>query len=432
MVNRSFKGDFLRRCFTVILNAGRAILPIAAVTSGIVLIGVPAAVECSEFRIQPSIFLSEEYNDNVLLTTENRYDDYITRIAPSLSAVYQAPSWKWDFAFNYNYLNYARGTTEDDSSYTLDLANKNWIVADILFLEVQDQYARVSLDSTRDYTQESGFVNQSDKNLLTVHPYLVLKPLSKMTVTTGYVYLDTWYEDPAAIGREDHTGYADVRQYLSPRSAMLAGVMHTLDINTVEGYTERDLYLGYYYEYAKNSTVTFKAGNRWFDFESTGRVSQLFWDATVTQRFPTITVTYETGLRFIPDPLRNLLREDRYLVTVRKDVERSSLAVSGKFTEYREAEHKHLENTSYQLTGTIGHNLTKTSKLTLDITAERLDDNQTDTSLETYRTGVRFEYALRENFTLALDYRYTNVFSPDDSSKTYDNNRFTVELRKVF
>jgi uncharacterized protein (PEP-CTERM system associated) len=119
-------------------------------------------------------------------------------------------------------------------------------------------------------------------------------------------------------------------------------------------------------------------------------------------------------------------------VTVKKDSERSSIAVSGGLIEYREAIHKNLENTIYRLTGAISHNITTKSKFTLDLTAERLDDNQTGASTERYLTGVRFEYLAQEQLTLAIDYRYTNVYSSDISSETYDNNRFTVELRKVF
>jgi len=414
------------------VNLKLSLIWISAIILGAVSIIAPAHVEGSEFRVQPSILLSEEYNDNVLLTTENRYDDYITRTAPSLSGEYLAPKWEWFIAGNYNYLNYEKRTVRNGSYYTLDLMNKNRIMADVLFLEVKDQYSRVSLDVLRDYTQESNFVNQSDRNLLTVHPYLVLKPFSQMSVTTGYFYLDTWYKDPLAIDRTDHIGYADATQELSPRSAVLAGVRHTLDINTIEDYTQDDLYLGLNYEYAENSTVTFKAGNSWFDYAGKGRSSQLFWDAILTQRYPTVTITYETGLRFVPDPLRNLRREDRYLATVRKDVERLSLVVSGGFLEYRNAESKHLENTTYRLTGKLGHAITAKSKLTLDLAAERLDDNQAGTALETYRTGVVFEYVAREKLTLALEYRYTNVYSPDTASDTYDNNRVTVSLRKVF
>jgi len=132
---------------------------------------------------------------------------------------------------------------------------------------------------TRDYTLESYAVNQSDRNLFTINPYLALKPLSQMTVTTGYIFMDTWYKDPSSIDRTDHIGYADVGQDLSPRSTLIAGVKHTLDINSVEGYTQDDLYMGLHHEYAENSTVTVKVGNSWFNSDTIGRDSQVFWDA---------------------------------------------------------------------------------------------------------------------------------------------------------
>jgi opacity protein-like surface antigen len=145
-----------------------------------------------------------------------------------------------------------------------------------------------------------------------------------------------------------------------------------------------------------------------------------------------MTVTYETGLRFIPDPYLVLRREDRYLATLRKDVERTSLMLSGGLIEYRDVKYKHLQNTDFRLSGTISHAITTKSKMTLSLTADRLDDNQAGTSTERYLTGVRFEHMPTENITLSLDYRYTNVYSQYNYLETYDNNRFTVGFRKLF
>jgi hypothetical protein len=405
---------------------------IAAISLGAASIIAPADVEGSEVIIQPSILLNEEYNDNVFLTSAPQYDDFITRVAPSLSVEYLAPKWDWKLNYTYDYRYYARKAIDNDSTNTLNLSNTNRIASDFLFLVVQDQYSRVSLDVTRDYTQQSNFVNQSDRNLFIVNPYLLLQPLSLMTVTTGYIFMNTWYKDPLATDRRDHIGYADVRQDLSPRSAVIAGVKHTLDINDVEGYTQDDLYLGMSHEYAEKAMITFKAGRSWFDFESSGRVSQVFWDAILTQRFPTFTILYETELRYAPDPLLNLQKEDRYFVTVKKDDDRSSMFISSGIVEYRNAENNQLQNTSYQMSGSISHNMTTKSKLTLDLWVERLKYNQMGQSVDTYYTGLLYEYAVRHDITLALNYRYTNVYSQVNALGTYDNNRFSVELRKLF
>jgi len=201
---------------TLKTKTSMAFIAIAAIILCAVTINAPSDVEGSEFRIKPSIVLSEEYNDNVLLTTEGKSDDFITRTVPSISVLYRAPIWDWDIAYYYNYQYFAQKTSSNDSTHTLDLTNKNRIIPEVLFLEVKDKYARVSLDVTRDYTQESTFVNQTDMNLLTINPYLALEPLSQMSLTAGYLYMNTWYKDPLATDRTEHIGYADVRQNLSP------------------------------------------------------------------------------------------------------------------------------------------------------------------------------------------------------------------------
>ena len=41
----------------------------------------PRRASGAEFTIQPELTLSEEYNDNIFLTTTNRQTDYISRLS---------------------------------------------------------------------------------------------------------------------------------------------------------------------------------------------------------------------------------------------------------------------------------------------------------------------------------------------------------------
>jgi hypothetical protein len=402
---------------------------------GAMSIMIPAAVEGSEIRLQPGIGISEEYNDNIFLTPGSKSYDYITDIAPSVTIMYKVPLWDWDVSYLYDYRHYARyvdlNTRQNNSNY-LNLTNHTRLKEEYLYLDIKDSYQRVSLDPTRDFTQESTFVNQTDSNTLTVNPYFIIRPTSQMTLTTGYTYLNIWYKDPNAINTVDNTVYTGLQKDLSRRSIMTAGIRHTQSKNSNQDYTKDDVYLGQSFEYIENSTISVAVGNTWFHTKDAERITQLTWDANVTHRYSTMTVTYETGLRFIPDPYIVLRREDRYLATLRKDVERTSLMLSGGLIEYRDVKYKHLESTDYRLSGTISHAITTKSKMILSLTADRLDDNQAGTSTDRYLTGVRFEHILTENITLALDYRYTNVYSQYDYLQTYDNNRFTVGFRKVF
>ena len=83
------------------------------------------------------------------------------------------------------------------------------IIDEKLFLQLSDVYTQVSLDVTRDTTNDSLNGNQTDQNIGTVSPYLVLRPTSNLILKTGYRYINTWYKDPASISKQDHQGFVN-------------------------------------------------------------------------------------------------------------------------------------------------------------------------------------------------------------------------------
>ena len=423
---------YYQRCLALKRRTGNALIYFMVVLLSALSMMAPDHVAGAEFRLQPAIALSEEYNDNIFLVPEKMEYDYITRIAPSINIKYKGPFWDWDVDYVYDYLRYARHHISQDQTHTLNLANHTRIIDEYIFLDIRDNYARVSLDPARDYTQESTFVNQTDRNTLTVNPYFIIRPTSQMTVTTGYAYSNIWYKDPTAIDQAEHIVYTGLRQDLSRRSIMTAGIRHMQNKNSDQDYTQDDVYLGQTYEYVENSTLAVAVGNSWFDRKDAEKTSQVYWDANFTHRYSTMTVTYETGLRFIPDPNEILRREDRYLASITKAVERTSLTVSGGLKEYRNIINKHLENSSYGVNGKMSHAITTKSTIILNLGAERLKDYQVYTKVDRYLTGVRFEHLAAETLTVALDYRYSNVYSPDVYTDNYYNNRLSIEIRKVF
>ncbi len=64
---------------------------------------VPVRVEGGESLFQPAVLASEEYNDNIYLTPDHEFADFITRIVPSFQFAYRAPFWDWDVSYAYDY-----------------------------------------------------------------------------------------------------------------------------------------------------------------------------------------------------------------------------------------------------------------------------------------------------------------------------------------
>jgi hypothetical protein len=390
-----------------------------------------AAAQAAEFTLRPGITVSEEYNDNIFLTTTDRVTDYVTRSMPSVNLHYGTEFWNWDVNYAYDYRYYERRVRKD-ATQSADARNRTELIKNTFFIEMRDQHSRVSLDVARDFTNESQFVNQSDRNVFTLNPYLVLQSDSPSTAMLGYQYINTWYKDPIAIDTVDNIGYAEVTTSLSSRSTVTTGARFTRQESDALIFDKTDVYAGPQYTYARNSYVRFNAGNSWFDFGEGRHATQAFWSAGITHQYSTITASFETGLSFIPDPLRVLRREDRYAATFRKQTERTSLTLTGAVADYRDPETKHLENTTYRIGGTMRYALTPRSSISLDLAQERRKEYQTYTYQDLLFSGVRLEHRAAEHLTLALQYRYTDSYAPDTFEVNYFNNRALFEVTGSF
>jgi hypothetical protein len=388
--------------------------------------------------LQPFLTVSEEYNDNLFLTTTDKKDDYITRVAPGVWWTYKAPLWDWDVAYTYDYRYYANYSV-DRSFYTLNLTNHTRLVGDLLLLDIEDVHARKPLSVVRDWTQESVFLNQTDVNTLIVTPYARIRTSPRAMVTTGYWYRNIWHQDPTAIDTIDHSGYATLSYELSSSITTSTGIRYTGTEAENEHLRREDVFVGFAYAFAMDSRSWFTIGYSWFDFGAGEVTSQVGWDAGIIQKSGKYSYSFMGKLTYVEDPVRVtgrpfyiLRREDRYVATVKRDIERTSLGISAGRYEYRNVATKHLENTRYALTGTVSHASTPLSRILYDLSIGRIEDNVLGQYTELYIGGVRFEYTPSATLLVALQYRYANAYSPDVYAENHDNNRVMVEIKKTF
>jgi hypothetical protein len=411
-------------------------LAIAAIV--MITLLLPVGPASAEYRILTGLSVSEEYNDNIFLSPRDREFDYITRVVPSLGITYKAPLWDWDASYAYDYRYYGRAAFRQDETHRASLTNFTRIGQDLLFLAVRDTYSRVSLDITRDFTKQSLFVNQSDQNFLSANPYVTLHSGDRTYLNVGYVYQNIWYKDPKGIDKVDHITYAEMVHALSSQLTMTITARYTQDTNRIQDYNKSDLTAGMRYEYLDGSILFGSIGNIWLRTAKGESETQLFWDAGFMHQFPKFKFNFDTSLSYAEDPTRPQRRKDRYAASIMREVERTSLGITGSLEEYRNALTKHLEATSYTVSGSISHSISAQSKVFAELTIQRLENNVLDIYTDLYLSGVRYEYLAGENLTLALEYRYTNSYSPDIFTvqdyyaKDYYNNRFLVEVKKAF
>ncbi len=168
-----------------------------------------AATAHAEFKLTPSLTIREEYNDNIDLTKDNRRDDFITTIVPSLNAMIDSDLLTLNLDYGLYFKLFAKHSDENETSLAdtqrVRLDSTFNPIRDILFLKVSDVYARIPIDDRRQVGAGNDFVNTTDSNILTVNPYLVYPLTSSISLTAGYTYKNTWYDDPEGEDAQDHT-----------------------------------------------------------------------------------------------------------------------------------------------------------------------------------------------------------------------------------
>lgn len=408
---------------------GRIVILAAA---ALIVIFSAAASEGREFSLQPSITVDEEYNDNIFLRGQrHRVDDYITRVRPALSLLYDAPLWRWDVNYTLDYRYFAKQTRDEDTVHDLDAKGHIEAIKDFFFLDLSDRYSRVSVNVAEDFTKQSLFLNQTDSNLLTVNPYFVLRPQARLKFTVGYAYSNTWYKEKTLVDKSENAGYLDASFSVSPKTDVIAGYRFTRVDSDLLDFDRHEAYVGATHEYAEGSRIYFRVGNSWVDFDQVDiRYSRIFWKAGVVREFRPFSVTLESGRDYLEDPSGNPQRVDSYLLSLSKTLKRTTLGIASYLREYRNIETRVLDTRSYGGSLDAKYDISRLVTGSLDFSFERFERKLFHTYTRLILTGFRVDYKPAESLTLALIYGYTDSYSPLIAGDTYRNNRVIAEIRK--
>ena len=399
----------------------------------------------ADFAIKPSISVSEEYNDNIFETNDKK-SDYISSVLPGITWSYNAPFWDWDLSYLFAYRYFARKSQNDDFANALQMHGLTRLIDDFLFLDLSDNYGRVSLDIARDRTQESTFVDQSDTNNFTASPYLLFHPATKMTMKTGYRYINIWYKDPTAINRTDQVGFMEATYGLSPNLNLTANYTYTYE-SSIDPFNRHDPNVGFRYEYKKNSSIFGQGGYTWFSSKNGGISNNPFWNAGIIHSFDHFTVNLASGVQYPFDPENGLTRETDYSLTVRKDFTRGFISANVSYSKYLRGGNSitviPIENqggrgvdvdikSRYSGGISASHELLQYLNATLSGSFERYEHSASDTYTRRIYVSSGLTYKFPKEINIALNYNFIDSHSPIIPTDSYTENRVILMLSKSF
>jgi hypothetical protein len=387
----------------------------------------------AQFEIRPSITLSEEYDDNIFLTPNGKKGDFISRIIPAFTLAHSTSFWTWNMEYAYDYRYYANYTVPRDTTYRANVAEHTNLYNNIFLVDVTDIYQRVTLDVTRNYSQESLSYKQSDQNIFAVSPYMNLLSGPSHTVQIGYQYRNSWFKDPAATDTIENAAFLVINTPLSTNLTVTGGIRYTRGLNSLNGYFKTDIVTGPVYTYAPGSSVFCTLGETWLRFVGYKNIHHLLWDLGFTQHYSTMTLRVETKTDYIPDPYNVLRRVDQLEATLTREASsRTSLSGLAGWYEYRSSPTNYLETTAYRVQGSMRHVLTPRSTFSGEISNEVLHDYLLDSDTFIYQIATSFERLMLPDLTLTMNYMYTYAYSPDIYSQNSRDNRFSVQFSKRF
>jgi len=386
----------------------------------------------AESSFTPSITVSEEYTDNVFASTD-RQSDFITRLLPGIAAAYKAPLWDWNLGYTFDYRYYARNSRSADTSNTINANGLVRIIDEKLFLQLSDFYKQVSLDVTRDTTNDSINGNQTDQNIGTVSPYLVLRPISNLLLKTGYRYINTWYKDPTAVSKQDHQGFIDVSYDVSPKIIFTTNYTFTNEIpETGNSFYRHEVLAGPRYEYADKSFIFAQGGVTATDYSNGNHTLDPAWKAGITHSVDTFVAVAAAGTSYTDDPTGNSTFSTNYTLSLTKNTSQGYVTLRGSYIKYADAETEQTTTKTYSAGINSSLEVLPDIKVNLGFTYENYHDVEIASYTDKYFVDSGISWLLGKNLNLGLYYKFIDYSSAETAADNYQINRVILEVRKTF
>jgi len=409
-------------------------ITVVAVSLGIVLSTLPVSAMTES---QAFILVSEEYTDNILLD-QQRIEEYITRVVPTVTLHHENRMFKIDgkYSLDYKYYaNYARndyrsrlGLGKDDIDHVVDVTLEGEPVRNTLFINAQETYKKVSLDVARDYSEESYFLNQIESNMFDINPYLVLRPFTIFDIKTGYVYRKMDYVKVNANDSVDQAVYVELERRPSDNVAYGAGYRYHTQDNQINDLREYEEYVTMRYGSEEANHISIRLGNSHFRFENGAKTNSFTWDVTGVLGSERYGFLLESKRNAISNPKGAPLKEDTYRIVMTSKMVKSSHSYSASYSEFSDLATGENTTKRYRAFGAIKYDVTSTTGLNVDARYDVYRDEVAKTQTDVYYISAAVRRTITKRIGVSLAYRYTESSSEDVPGDNYHNNRFILTL----
>ena len=242
-------------------------------------------LQLGPFRILPSLGLSLEYDDNILLTKDNEIDDFIFHITPGI--LLELPSRKYAIRLGYqaDILRYFDNTDLDTVHHSL-LADGRVNFNMGLGLRLTDRFIITDDFAGFPVPELTQRVERHENTLDVGMDYTVRE---RYTLDVGYRWFMVDYQDDPSVqqfDRDDHTIAGTLFYRVFPKTSVLGEVAYNIvryDEPAIAADRDSDAWrflVGVKGDLTAKTTALIKVGWEWRDYENARRED---WDGFVAE-----------------------------------------------------------------------------------------------------------------------------------------------------
>lgn len=384
-----------------------------------------------ELSIKPAITLREEFDDNIFLTQNNKVDDFITRVIPSVAIAYKTPIWDLMLADTFQWWYYAK---QDRGFYSNDgnLASKLIVINNLVYFDVTDTYSSVVLNPRGPSTTSNLNVNRTDANVLNAVPYIKYQINPTTAATIGGTYTNIWYRGGGGVNREEYKGFVTLGHTFSARFNALLGGEYLAD--RPEGQrSDNDqtaAFTSLFFTLDPKTRFDGTVGYRWIRFtEGPDHNSPIYNVGLAYQFVEKGQVQLRASQLFSTSPTQGIVKNTAQQLTASYG---ESFSINGGIYHTRDF-YFEIGQTNDAVGGTVGLIYTPTSRLAYRISGRYEKDNflPQHQKRDVYGGSAGIDYKLTAKATLSITDDY-NKSTGQIETDNFTDNIVGLQLRIEF
>jgi Putative beta-barrel porin 2 len=257
---------------------------LAAILGSAVAARAQGNIELGPFRLLPSLELSGEYDDNILLTPDDEIDDFIWIISPGLAVELPARRYTARIGYRADILRYTDNTELDTVHHTI-LGDLRVNFPGGLGLRLSDLFLITDEFGGFPVPELTERVDRTENTLSAGADYTVRE---RYTIDVGYKWFVVDYDDADFddLDREDHTVALTLFYRIFPKTSVLGEFDYNLvRYEQVPVALDRDsdawrLKFGVKGDLTAKTSALIKLGWEWRDYDNRARED---WDGFIAE-----------------------------------------------------------------------------------------------------------------------------------------------------